>query len=177
MIGPELAEKIKGAIRDIPDYPKKGIIFKDITPLLADGPLFKSVIDTFAMHFKTDRIDKIVGIESRGFIFGAPLATRLGVGFVPVRKKGKLPAKTRSVTYALEYGEDTLEMHADAIAAGERVLVVDDLLATGGTAQATCQLIEETGGSVVGFSCIIELGFLGGIKKLHKYPVVALIKY
>ncbi|MBN1493662.1 MAG: adenine phosphoribosyltransferase [Candidatus Omnitrophica bacterium] len=172
-----IVERIEKMIRDVPDFPKKGILFKDITPVLNDAQLFKLAIEEMVMKYKTKGVQRVVGIESRGFIFGAPLALRLGAGFVPVRKKGKLPAKTRAVTYSLEYGEDTLEIHTDAIKKGEKVLLVDDLLATGGTAQAVCKLIEEMGGEIVGISFLIELMFLKGIEKLAGYDVSSIIHY
>ncbi len=168
---------LKSAIRDVPDFPKKGILFKDITPLLGNPELFKDVIEQTALHFKSNNIEKVLAIESRGFIFGAPLALELNVGFVPIRKKGKLPYKTASASYSLEYGTDTLEMHEDAFKPGTRVLIVDDLLATGGTAKATAELAEKMGGHVVGFSFLIELEFLNGRKKLSNYDIFNLIKY
>lgn len=166
-----------GAIRDIPDFPKKGIIFKDITTLLTQGPLFRKVIDEIAGHYESKNIQKIIGIESRGFIFGSALAYKLGAGIVPVRKKGKLPHKTVKVTYELEYGTDTLEMHEDALAGGTRVLVVDDLLATGGTAKATAELVRKVGGEIAGYAFLIELLFLNGRKNLNGYEVYSLIQY
>ncbi len=165
------------AIRDIPDFPKKGIIFKDITTLLTRGDLFHKVIDEFASHYGGKHIQKIVGIESRGFIFGSALAYKLGAGIVPVRKKGKLPHKTVTATYQLEYGTDTLEMHEDALEKGTRVLVVDDLLATGGTAKATAQLVEKVGGVLVGYAFLIELLFLKGRQNLNGYDIHSLIQY
>ena len=168
---------LKGAIRDIPDFPKKGIIFKDITTLLTRGDLFRKVIDEFASRYSAMKIQKVVGIESRGFIFGSALAYKLGAGIVPVRKKGKLPHKTVAATYQLEYGTDTLEMHADALDGGSRVLVVDDLLATGGTAKATAQLIKKVGGTIAGYAFLIELLFLKGRKNLDGYEVYSLIQY
>ncbi len=168
---------LKSAIRDVPDFPKKGIIFKDITPLLGQPELFKEIIEQTAAHFKTRNIDKVLAIESRGFIFGGPLACELGAGFVPIRKKGKLPYKTASASYSLEYGTDTLEMHEDAFKPGERVLIADDLLATGGTAKATAELAEKMGGKVAGFSFLIVLEFLNGRKKLEGYDIFSLIQY
>lgn len=164
-------------IRDVPDFPIPGILFRDITPLLADPAAFRSVVDTFAEHCRARGIDAVVGIESRGFIFGTPLAYLLKVPFVPVRKAGKLPAERMSVEYALEYGTSQLDIHADALTAGQRVVIVDDLLATGGTAAATAQLVERIGGSVEEFLFLIELGFLNGRKKLQGYPVTTLLKY
>lgn len=168
---------LKSAIRDVPDFPKKGILFKDITPLLGNSELFMDVVNQTAAHFRSKNIDKVLAIESRGFIFGAPLALELNVGFVPIRKKGKLPYKTASASYALEYGTDTLEMHEDAFNSGDRVLIVDDLLATGGTAKATAELAEKMGGHVVGFSFLIVLEFLKGREKLKGYDIFNLIQY
>src|SRR3989344_6961680 len=165
------------AIRDVPDFPKKGILFKDITTLLTRGELFKKVIDELGAHFKDKKIDKIVGIESRGFIFGSALAYKLGAGLVPVRKKGKLPYKTVTASYQLEYGTDTLEMHEDALEGAKHVLVVDDLLATGGTAKATAELVEKVGGKIAGYAFLIELLFLKGRDKLKQYDVHSLIQY
>ncbi|MDG6973472.1 MAG: adenine phosphoribosyltransferase, partial [Nitrososphaerota archaeon] len=155
----KLEDDVKKAIRNIPDYPKKGIGFKDLTTLWGDGKLSKRVTDALERKWKGARLDKIVGVEARGFIVGAPLADRLGIGFVPARKVGKLPAKKVSVNYELEYGRQGLEMHADSIKKGDRVLVVDDLLATGGTSKAAGTLVEKLGGRVVGFSFVTELGF------------------
>ena len=146
-------------LRDVPDFPKPGILFKDISPMLASPEAMRAVTDRFAT-LDFGRVDTIAGIESRGFLFGVPLAMQLGVGFIPIRKPGKLPAKTRSVHYDLEYGSDSVEMHEDAVAAGERVLVIDDLLATGGTMAAAAQLVEACGGTVAGCACVIELAFL-----------------
>jgi adenine phosphoribosyltransferase len=168
---------LKGYIRDIPDFPKKGIIFKDITTLLNHPLAFKTAIDLLVKRFRKDKIDYIVAVESRGFIFGSVLAYKLGAGFVPVRKKGKLPYQTRSVTYALEYGTDTLEMHEDAIRPNSRVLIVDDLLATGGTVSATVQLIENFKAKVVGVVFLVELTFLNGKEKLKNVPIYSIIKY
>lgn len=168
---------LKSKIRDVPDFPKEGIVFKDITPLLQDGNAFRSAVDAIAGRFASKEIDLIVGAESRGFIFGAALAYKLGVGFVPARKPGKLPHKTHRAEYVLEYGLDSLEMHQDAVAHGEKVLVVDDLLATGGTAKAKCDLVEMLGGKVVGVAFVIELSFLKGREKLKGYDVFSLINY
>jgi adenine phosphoribosyltransferase len=170
-------DAIKAKIRDVPDFPKKGIIFKDVTPVLNDAKSFRAVIDALAARWKDEKIDKVVGIESRGFIFGAPLAYALGAGFTIVRKPGKLPYQAIQEVYALEYGTDALELHVDAINAGERVLVVDDLLATGGTAEAVGKLIARQGGNLVSYSFVIELGFLNGAKRLGPDKVHALIKY
>src|SRR6058998_2065267 len=172
----EIAE-LKGKIRDIKDFPTEGILFKDITTLLKDGPAFRYVIDAIASRYQKERVDLVVGIESRGFILGGALAHQLKAGFVPVRKLGKLPAKTIEVEYELEYGRDALAIHEDAIAPGQRVLVVDDLLATGGTMAATLRLVEQSGGLVVGVAFLIELAFLHGRSKLQSYPVTSLIIY
>src|SRR5947209_19943295 len=169
--------ELKGKIRDIKDFPTEGILFKDITTLLKDGPAFRYVIDTFVQRYRKERVDVVVGIESRGFILGGALAHQLNAGFVPVRKLGKLPAKTIEVEYELEYGRDALAMHEDAIAPGQRVLVVDDLLATGGTMAATLRLVEQSGGLVVGVAFLIELAFLHGHDKLKNYPLHSLIVY
>lgn len=165
------------AIRSIPDFPKKGIVFRDITTLVKDPAAFARSIDLFTEQFRTKNIAKVVSVESRGFIFGAPLAYRLGAGFVPVRKPGKLPGATLKESYALEYGTDTVEIHADAIVKGERILVLDDLLATGGTIGATCALVERLGGTVVGLAFLIELAFLKGRDRLKGYDVFSLIRY
>ncbi|MBI3540948.1 MAG: adenine phosphoribosyltransferase [Deltaproteobacteria bacterium] len=170
-------EDLKKKIRDVPDFPKPGIVFKDITPLLSDVKAFQSTIDAFAKRYASKGIDTVVAVESRGFIFGAALAYRIDAGFVPVRKKGKLPYKTASVEYALEYGTDTIEIHQDAIHPGSRVLVTDDVLATGGTAKATCELVEKIGGKVVECSFVIELGFLNGREKLKGHEIFSLIQY
>ncbi len=162
-------------IRDVPDFPKAGILFKDITPVLGDHAAFTQVIDELVEHLKGRKIDKVAGMEARGFIFGAVLAQRLGVGFIPVRKKGKLPAETVSITYDLEYGTDTLEMHRDAVGAKERVLVVDDLLATGGTAEATGRLLREAGAEVESYLFVIELDFLKGRDRLGDDEVYSLV--
>ncbi|MCM8830180.1 MAG: adenine phosphoribosyltransferase [Candidatus Omnitrophica bacterium] len=168
--------EIKSLIRTIPDFPKKGILFRDITPVLKDPKAFKKVIDAFQRNTPTG-IDKVVAIESRGFIFGSALAFNLGVGFVPVRKSGKLPGKTIKVKYDLEYGTDTLEIHDDAIEKGDNVVLVDDLLATGGTALASCKLIEKSGGIVKKILFLVELDNLGGIKKINNYDVFSLIHF
>ncbi len=172
----ERLEKLQKAIRDVPDFPKKGILFKDITPLLQDANLFAQTIDLFAESVQPDQIDLIAAIESRGFIFASALALKLGKGFIPIRKPGKLPYKTYKQEYALEYGTDALEIHQDAVKPGERVLLVDDLLATGGTAQAAAKLIEKCGGKVTGIRFLIELTFLNGFQKLSDYQVVSFIK-
>lgn len=168
---------LKEHVRDIPDFPKPGIMFKDITPLLADKKAFTYTIDAIAHHFDRDEIDKVVGIEARGFMVAAPLAYRFTAGLTPVRKKGKLPWEVKSQEYQLEYGSDSLEIHRDAIEAGERCLVVDDVLATGGTAKATALLTEQCGGKVSGIATIMELSFLNGRSKLDGYDYLSLISY
>lgn len=173
----ELEKFLKTFIRDIPDFPKPGIIFKDITPLLKDADAFKLVVDEIARKYKDKRVDKVASMESRGFIFGAAVALKIGCGFVPIRKKGKLPYKTIGQEYQLEYGTDTLEIHEDAIEEGEGILIVDDVLATGGTAKAVCSLIEKVGGKVVGLCFLIELTFLKPQEKLKGYEIYSLIKY
>jgi len=165
------------AIRDIPDFPKKGIIFKDITTLLCHGDLFRKAIDQIADHYKDKGIQKVVGIESRGFIIGAPVAYKLGAGVVPIRKKGKLPYKTISTTYQLEYGTDCLEMHEDAVAPKEKILIIDDLLATGGTVGATVELVKKLDAEIAGLAFLVELTFLNGQNKLKDYDIFSLIKY
>ena len=168
---------LKEHIRDIPDFPKPGVVFKDITPLLADKKAFTYTIDAISHQFDRDEIDKVLGIEARGFMVAAPLAYRFTAGLIPVRKKGKLPWEVESQEYDLEYGTDLLEIHRDAIQAGERILIVDDVLATGGTAQATAHLTERCGGKVAGIATIMELGFLDGRSKLSGYEVFSLISY
>ncbi len=170
-------EWLKEHIRDIPDFPKEGIVFKDITPLLADKKAFSYTIDAIAHHFDRDEIDKVLGIEARGFMVAAPLAYRFQAGLIPVRKKGKLPWAVEAQEYDLEYGTDLLEIHNDAIQPGERILVVDDVLATGGTAEATAHLTERCGGKVAGIAMIMELSFLQGRKKLDGYDVLSLVTY
>ena len=169
--------ELKAKIRDIKDFPTEGILFKDITTLLKDPRAFRYVLDQLANAYIQSRVEVVVAIESRGFIFGGALAHELGAGFVPVRKLGKLPAKTIEVEYELEYGRDALAIHEDAISPGQRVLVVDDLLATGGTMAATLRLVEQSGGVVVGVAFLIELGFLHGRDKLKSYPLHSLIIY
>jgi adenine phosphoribosyltransferase len=171
------ADQIKSLIRDVPDFPKDGVVFKDITPLLADPEAFSTIVDTIVVHFGRGNIDKVVGIEARGFIVAAPVAYHFNAGFVPVRKAGKLPWKSESEDYELEYGTETLEIHTDALEPGERVLIVDDVLATGGTAQATARLVERLGGKVVGIACLIELTFLSGRDKLGDLDFFSLIQY
>jgi adenine phosphoribosyltransferase len=162
----DLEKTVLERIRDVPDYPKPGIVFKDITPLLADHVAFAAVVDAVVAHYGRGTIDKVVGIEARGFILAAPIAYHFGAGFVPVRKRGKLPAETYQQTYDLEYGTETIEMHRDAFRPGERVLIVDDVLATGGTAQATAELVRRGSGDVVGLSVLMELSFLNGRSRL-----------
>ena len=173
----DIIMNLKNYIREIQNYPKEGILFRDITTLLKDKEAFKFAIDEMAKQVIDKNIDLIVGAESRGFLIGSALAYRLNVGFIPVRKKGKLPYKTISEEYALEYGTDTLYMHEDSIAKGNNVLIVDDLIATGGTANAMIKMVERLGGNVVGTSFLIELEDLGGRKEIDKYPVYVLIKY
>jgi len=169
--------ELEKIIRDVPDFPKKGIIFKDITTLLQDGEAFRLALNRMLKKYLDERIDKVVGIEARGFIFGGALAYKLGCGFVPARKPGKLPYRTIREEYTLEYGSNSLEIHDDSIAAGDKVLIVDDLLATGGTALAAARLAEKLGGEVAGIEFLIELGFLHGRDKLAKYPIHSLITY
>ncbi len=170
-------EHLKKLIREVPDFPKPGILFYDITTLLKDPNGFRELSEGFVERFRDDPPDVVLGIEARGFIFGPVLADKLGSGFVPVRKPGKLPAATSSVSYELEYGHDTLEIHSDAVLPGQKVLIVDDLLATGGTAKATCELVEMLGGKVHGLGFVVELTFLAGRKKLNGYPVQSLLTY
>lgn len=172
-----MMDAVRARIRDVPDFPKKGIVFKDITPVLTDAATFHEVIDAFVNRWKGERIDKVIGIESRGFIFAAPIAYALGAGFVIVRKPGKLPWETIREGYGLEYGEGTLELHIDAIGPGDRVLVVDDVLATGGTADAVGRLVARQGAQLVAFSFLAELSFLNGIRKLGAEKVHALIRF
>jgi adenine phosphoribosyltransferase len=164
-------------IRSVPDFPVEGILFYDITTMLKNPEAFKESVDQLVNYYQETEIDVVVGVESRGFIFGAPLAYKLGVGFVPVRKPGKLPAEKLAESYELEYGTNTLEIHKDAIQQGHKVLVVDDLLATGGTAKATCNLVEKLGGQVVGVAFVIELNFLKGREQLKGYDVFSLLSY
>jgi adenine phosphoribosyltransferase len=168
---------LRSKIRDIKDFPTEGILFKDITTLLKDGPAWRFAVDSLASRYQRDRVDLVVGVESRGFIFGGAIAHQLNAGFVPVRKQGKLPGPTVSVEYELEYGRDSLAMHEDAVMRGQRVLAVDDLLATGGTMAATLRLVEQLGGQVVGVAFMIELAFLRGREKLKHHPVHSLIVY
>jgi adenine phosphoribosyltransferase len=173
----DLIEKLRAGVRDVPDFPKPGIVFKDITPILSDGALFKTSIDVFLNRCRGKKIDKIVGIDARGFLFGSAVAYELGVGFVPIRKHGKLPYKTETAKYSLEYGEAEMEMHVDAISPGEQIVLVDDLLATGGTSAAAAMLIAKTGGELLEAQFLIELEFLHGRQKLAPTPVVSFLKY
>jgi len=169
--------ELRELIRDVPDYPKKGIVFKDITTLIKRGDAFDEVMNIFFDKCKDKKIDLVAAVESRGFIFGGVLANRLKVGFVPIRKFGKLPADTVEQKYDLEYGTDRLEIHKDAVLPGQKVLIVDDLLATGGTIKAACKLVEKLGGEVAGILVMIELGFLNGRDKLKDYDLFTLIRY
>ena len=171
------AEELRAKIREVPDFPKPGILFYDITTLLKDRQGFHCVIDALKAHYQNAAVDVVLGIEARGFIFAPALAYHLGAGFVPVRKPKKLPAEKASISYDLEYGQDTLEIHRDAIENGHRVIIADDLLATGGTAKAVCELVESLGGKIEGLVFVVELEFLPGRKKLEGYDVRSLIKY
>src|SRR5205085_12264436 len=173
----DMLEKLRTGIRDVPDFPKKGIVFKDITPLLSDRALFRASIDLFLERCRGKEIDKVVGIDARGFLFGSTVAYELGVGFVPIRKRGKLPYKTEIAKYSLEYGEAEMEMHIDAMMRGERVVLVDDLLATGGTSAAAAALIAKVGGELVEAQFLIELEFLNGRKQLEPTQVISFLKY
>lgn len=170
-------EQIKGLIRDVPDFPEPGIVFKDITPVLADPIAFSTITDLIVVRFGRGNVDKVVGIEARGFILASPVAYHFGAGFVPIRKKGKLPGETIAEDYALEYGTATIEVHRDAVEPGERVLIVDDVLATGGTAAAAAKLVEAIGGDVCGIACLIELDFLRGRERLDGYELHTMIHY
>jgi adenine phosphoribosyltransferase len=170
-------EHLKALIRDVPDFPVEGILFRDVTPLLGNAPALREVTAHFAERYRHAEIDVVAGIESRGFIFGAPLAVELGLGFVPIRKVGKLPAEKVSREYALEYGTAALEMHVDAVRPGERVLLIDDLLATGGTARASAHLVETLGGTVAAVAFLIELAFLDGRARLDGYDVYSVLRY
>ena len=170
-------EQLRQVIRDVPDFPKKGIVFKDITTLLREPIAFASSIDLLSSALENKNFDLLVGIESRGFIFASGLAYKLGKGLIPVRKPGKLPAETVQVTYQLEYGTDSLEMHSDAIHAGQRVVIIDDVLATGGTARAVTELVEKVGGTIEGLSFLVELDFLKGREKLTNYEVHSILRY
>lgn len=168
---------LRDAVRDVQDFPKAGIVFKDITPILSSGDLLRRSVDLFFEACREKKVDKIVGIDARGFIFGAAVADRLGVGFVPVRKKGKLPFHTHSVSYDLEYGQGEVEIHVDAICPGERIVIVDDLLATGGTAAAAAHLVRKVGGELVEIQFLIELEFLKGRQKLDQAPVFSFLRF
>lgn len=173
----DVIDKLRAAVRDVPDFPKAGIIFKDITPILGSGEHFRASIDLFLEQCRGKEIDKIVGIDARGFLFGSAVAYELGVGFVPLRKKGRLPYKTESAKYSLEYGEAEMELHLDAIEPGERVVLIDDLLATGGTSASAVTLIKKVGGILLAAQFLIELEFLHGRQKLEPVPVVSFLKY
>lgn len=173
----KIIEGLKESIRSIPDFPKQGILFRDITTLLKDGQRFKQAVDLIAAKYKAQAITKVAAVEARGFIFGSVVAYKLGAGFVPIRKKGKLPGQVFEVTYELEYGTDTLQIHRDAILAQDRVLIVDDLLATGGTTRAACELIEKVKAEIAGVEFLIELIDLKGKEKLKGYPVSSIIKF
>jgi len=177
VVNSDVVYKLRAGVRDVPDFPKKGIVFKDITPILSDGALFRASIDLFLNRCRGKKIDKIVGIDARGFLFGSTVAYELGVGFVPIRKRGKLPYKTEIAKYSLEYGEAEMEMHVDAMESGETVVLVDDLLATGGTSAAAAKLIEKVGGKLLEAQFLIELEFLRGREKLQPIPVEAFLKY
>ena len=170
-------DKLRAGVRDIPDFPKEGIVFKDITPILSDHALFHASIDLFLERCRGKKIDKIVGIDARGFLFGSAVAYELGVGFVPIRKRGKLPYKTEVAKYSLEYGEAEMEIHIDAMTPGERIVLVDDLLATGGTSAAAAALIAKVGGKLLEAQFLIELEFLHGREKLLSTPVISFLKY
>ena len=174
---PEVIDQLHAGVRDVPDFPKKGIVFKDITPILQDGTLFRASIDLFLEQCRGKKIDKVVGIDARGFLFGSAVAYELGLGFVPLRKKGRLPYKTESASYTLEYGEAEMELHIDAIRAGEKIVLIDDLLATGGTSASAVTLIKKVGGDLVEAMFLIELEFLQGRKKLTPTPVSSFLKY
>lgn len=168
---------LEKSIRNIPDFPKPGILFRDVTTLIQNKAAFKKAVDLLAKKYKGKKIDKVIGVEARGFIFGAAVAHKIGAGFVPVRKKGKLPFKTISTTYELEYGTDTLEIHQDAVTSGEKVLIIDDLLATGGTIKAVIGLIKQLGGKISGIGFVIELVDLKGKDKFKEYPIYSLVKF
>ena len=168
---------LKEYIRDIPDFPRPGVVFKDITPLLADVKAFRFAVDALCEHFAARAVDKVLGVEARGFIIAAPVAYRFGAGFIPVRKAGKLPWQVEKEEYVLEYGTDLLEIHRDALSAGEQALIVDDVMATGGTASATARLVQRLGADVVGMGFIVELEFLAGRRKLEGHDAVSLIRY
>lgn len=173
--GPAIAQVVASHIIDVPDFPQPGVVFKDLTPLFADGKAFRSIVDAIVDHYGQDSFDQVVGIEARGFVLAAAVAYAAGVGVVPVRKAGKLPRETVQTSYQLEYGQASIELHADAFRPGERVLVVDDVLATGGTAEATLRLVEAVGAAVCGFCVVIELSVLGGRAQLAGRPMHALL--
>jgi adenine phosphoribosyltransferase len=169
--------RLRALVRDVPDFPTPGVVFKDLTPLLADGPALASVVDRMAGTGRSAGAEVVVGIEARGFVLAAPVAVALGVGFVPVRKPGKLPWSSMRREYALEYGSDALEVHVDGLVAGQRALIVDDVLATGGTAAATCELVEAVGGTVAAVAVLVELAFLGGRSRLGVHPLTSVLVY
>lgn len=171
------SEKLRAAIRDVPDFPKPGIVFKDITPVLSDAALFKQAIDLFLERCRSMQIDKVVCIDARGFLFGSAVAYQLGLGLVPIRKRGKLPYKTERAAYTLEYGEAEMEMHVDSINPGERIVLIDDLLATGGTSASAATLIQKVGGNLIEAQFLIELEFLHGREKLQGTPVISFLNY
>jgi len=170
-------DKLRRGVRDVPDFPKKGIVFRDITPILKDGALFRASVDLFLDQCRGRKIDKVVGIDARGFLFGSAVAYELGIGFVPLRKKGRLPYKTESAKYSLEYGEAEMELHIDAITHGEQIVLIDDLLATGGTSASAATLIRKVGGELVAAIFLIELEFLHGREKLAPTPIISFLKY
>ncbi|HEX8280293.1 MAG TPA: adenine phosphoribosyltransferase [Chthoniobacterales bacterium] len=176
-MAPDVVQRLRGAIRDVPDFPKPGIVFKDITPVLQDGPLFRSAIDLFLERCRTLQIDKIVCIDARGFLFGSAVAYDLGIGLVPIRKRGKLPYKTERAAYTLEYGEAEMEMHVDSVEPGERIVLIDDLLATGGTSASAVALVQKVGGVLVEAQFLIELEFLHGREKLAPAPVISFLSF
>jgi adenine phosphoribosyltransferase len=176
-MGSDVLEKLRAGVRDVLDFPKKGIVFKDITPILSDPALFRASIDLFLERCRGKKIDKIVGIDARGFLFGSTVAYELGVGFVPIRKRGKLPYKTEIAKYSLEYGKAEMEMHIDAITSGEQIVLVDDLLATGGTSAAAAALISKAGGQLLEAQFLIELEFLHGRTQLEPTPVISFLRY
>jgi adenine phosphoribosyltransferase len=173
----DMIATLRTAVRDVPDFPKKGIIFKDITPILKEGALFRASIDVFLEQCKGKKLDKVVGIDARGFVFGSAVAYELGIGFIPLRKKGRLPYKTESAAYTLEYGEAEMELHIDAIVPGEKIVLIDDLLATGGTSASAVTLIKKVGGELIEAIFLIELEFLHGREKLAPTPVTSFLKY
>ena len=176
-MAPQLVDQLRSAVRNVPDFPKQGIMFKDITPVLSDPMLFRASIDLFLERCRGKNIDKIVGIDARGFLFGSAVAYELGLGFIPIRKRGKLPYKTETAKYSLEYGDAEMEMHTDAVTADDRVVLVDDLLATGGTSAAAAVLIRKTGADLVEAQFLIELESLEGRKRLEPTPVISFLQY